>query len=123
MMIDDTAISLQRGSDLPDICNSLLCTSPKKRGGPEPAGPALPGTACGHEMHCFEGKCVPKPKEDEVTVEPQAEWSSWYDGSCRFNCIEGSIGTRVRRRRCIPPVGADSYKECKGVSARTVSCR
>ena len=121
MMIDDNAISLQRGPELKDICNSLLCTSPKKRGGPEPAGPALPGTECGQGMHCFEGKCVERKDEDQEI--PQAEWSSWVDGPCQYNCIKGSVGTRVSRRRCLPPPRVTSYKDCPGSPSRTLPCR
>ncbi|XP_026320254.1 A disintegrin and metalloproteinase with thrombospondin motifs adt-2-like isoform X2 [Hyposmocoma kahamanoa] len=123
-------------------CAQLACRSPH-RAGFYYAGPALPGTPCGHHMWCQGGECVPSSELAELSTKlpatgndghngehnygdnnsggnsngaGNAGWNVWSSGSCRSGCTNRARGFRERRRSC--PTTA----VCQGAAYDVVLC-
>ncbi|XP_063549121.1 A disintegrin and metalloproteinase with thrombospondin motifs adt-2-like [Cydia strobilella] len=117
------------------LCAQLACRTPH-RAGFYYAGPALPGTPCGHRMWCQGGECVSSGGADITTKVPTVTsstprynesnangpttattsgWGAWQEGACRSGCSLRSRGFRERRRGC-------ASGSCDGVGYDVVIC-
>ena len=85
-------------SNMKDICYSMKCRSPGRRGYYR-AGPALEGTPCGRDLICHQGECVKNTISPGVTN--TANWSEWSGtGTCESGCIPRSQGFIKKTRIC-----------------------
>ncbi|KAG7310923.1 hypothetical protein JYU34_003762 [Plutella xylostella] len=102
----------------PEHCEQLACRSPH-RAGFYYAGPALPGTPCGHAMACYGGDCVPSTEAFNSSTSPSAPspapWSPWQEGQCQSGCTARSKGYRERRRQCLA-------QDCEGTGYDVALC-
>ncbi|XP_065833921.1 A disintegrin and metalloproteinase with thrombospondin motifs 15-like [Oscarella lobularis] len=96
-------------------CHSLKCYVP----GRSCTGvPLADYTPCGHEKHCFGGKCLRADAAARARVD--GAWSSWssYD-TCTRTC---GGGVQLSRRQCNNPRPQNGGRYCDGDSIRYKSC-
>ncbi|KAJ2947773.1 hypothetical protein O0L34_g9553 [Tuta absoluta] len=132
ILLRDQDAAPSPGSLTAAYCAQLACRSPH-RAGFYYAGPALPGTPCGHHMWCQGGECVPSgagPQPGDYTSQKPtvtnnrpgtnnnhtSGWSAWQSGACRSGCTSRARGFRERRRSC--PTTAI----CEGAAYDVVLC-
>ncbi|CAB3240453.1 unnamed protein product [Arctia plantaginis] len=138
LLRDKDAVATPAGA-VPEHCSQLACRTPH-RAGFYYAGPALPGTSCGHHMWCQGGECIPtvnlptsspaaKPgssgsvnsADNEIGDGNQGEgtsaWGPWRETSCRSGCTDRGRGFRERRRNCTA-----QNKVCQGTGYDVVLC-
>ena len=105
-------------SDMKNICYSMKCRSPGRRGYYR-AGPALEGTPCGQDMICHASECVKNNISPGVTN--TAIWSDWASGTCQSGCITRSKGFSIRTRTCKKNSPVSFKSICPG-NDNTICC-
>ncbi|KAL5018314.1 hypothetical protein ScPMuIL_004036, partial [Solemya velum] len=101
-----------------DPCNILWCSGSSnplfcktKRGAP------LPGTSCGHEQWCMDGKCQYHGDADPV----DGAWGLWGEWSaCSSLC---GVGFQKRQRECNDPSPAYGGESCIGEGEEIDTCK
>jgi len=107
-------------SNMKDICYSMKCRSPGRRGYYR-AGPALEGTPCGRDLICHQGECVKNTISPGVTN--TANWSEWSGtGTCESGCIPRSQGFIKKTRICNKKSPVTINSICPGSTTEVTLC-
>ncbi|PIK50581.1 putative A disintegrin and metalloproteinase with thrombospondin motifs 7 [Apostichopus japonicus] len=106
-----TRSSIQHG-----ICTTLWCQV--EHACHSKTTPAAPGTACGQDKWCYNGKCVTIAEPPHPIPGGWGEWGEW--SQCSRTC---GGGVMIQERHCNNPAPANSGRYCEGKRKNYALCK